>query len=117
MTIGTRLFTWLRGEAVGTDAFGNRYYRQRRRYGPRSERRWVIYKGEPEASKVPAEWHAWLHYTTDTVPGAGGPAKPWQKPHQPNPTGSDQAYRPPGHTLAGGRRAKAAGDYEPWVPS
>ena len=31
-------------------------------------------------------------------------------------TGTDQAYRPPGHTLKGGRRAKATGDYEPWTP-
>ncbi|MCH7889514.1 MAG: NADH:ubiquinone oxidoreductase subunit NDUFA12, partial [Proteobacteria bacterium] len=30
MTIGTRLFTWMRGEAVGEDEFGNRYYQERR---------------------------------------------------------------------------------------
>ncbi len=29
MTLGTRLLTWFRGEAVGTDSFGNRYYRER----------------------------------------------------------------------------------------
>ena len=29
MTLGTRLLTWLRGELVGTDAYGNRYYRDR----------------------------------------------------------------------------------------
>ena len=26
-TFGTRLLTWLRGELVGTDAYGNAYYR------------------------------------------------------------------------------------------
>jgi hypothetical protein len=28
MTLGTRLLTWLRGELVGTDSDGNRYYRE-----------------------------------------------------------------------------------------
>lgn len=27
--LGTRLYTWLRGELVGTDRTGNRYYRER----------------------------------------------------------------------------------------
>src|SRR3546814_7347583 len=64
------------------------------------------------------EWHAWLHHTTDAVPPEGGPDRhPWQKDHQPNLTGTVQAYRPPGHTLKGGRRAPATGDYEPWTPN
>jgi NADH:ubiquinone oxidoreductase subunit len=36
--------------------------------------------------------------------------------HVPNLTGTDRAYRPPGHTLQGGRRDRATGDYEPWTP-
>ena len=74
MTLGTRLLTWFRGELVGTDPYGNRYYRERgakplRRGGGRTsrEKRWVIYNGEPEGSKVPPEWHAWLHHTVDVV--------------------------------------------------
>ena len=72
MTIGTLLFTWWKGERVGTDEFGNRYYREKpgrqlRPGGGRDsrERRWVLYKGEAEASKVPPEWHAWLHHTVN----------------------------------------------------
>jgi NADH:ubiquinone oxidoreductase subunit len=64
ITLGTRLFTWLKGELVGTDHLGNRYYRDKRRRvlvrggGHDSrERRWVVYQGEPEASCVPPEWH------------------------------------------------------------
>jgi len=118
MTLGTRLFTMLRGELVGGDAAGNRYYRDRRAPAGRRERRWVIYKGEPEASTVPADWHGWLHHRTDEAPPPGGGAKkPWQKGHQPNLTGTDAAYRPPGHVLKGGRRDRATGDYEPWRPS
>jgi len=121
MTLGTRLYTWLRGDLVGSDDSGNRYYRDRtgasRADGLR-EKRWVVYNGEVEASRVPAEWHGWLHHAADAPPPPGGsPRKPWQKPHQPNLTGTADAYRPPGHDYRGGRRAPATGDYEPWTPS
>jgi NADH:ubiquinone oxidoreductase subunit len=120
--LGTRIYCWLRGEQVGSDQFGNRYYREKgggkvHADSLRKERRWVIYDGEVEASRVPAEWHAWLHHTTQDLPPEGGPAKrPWQKEHLPNLTGTAAAYRPPGHILQGGQRDKATGDYEPWVP-
>jgi NADH:ubiquinone oxidoreductase subunit len=116
MDLGTTLFTWLRGEHVGTDAFGNRYYRNRRlkRYG--RERRWVVYKGEVEASKVPPEWHAWLHHMVNEPLTDESRRWPWQKPHVPNLSGTRYAYRPKGHELRGGRRAHATGDYEPWTP-
>ncbi|MCW5731397.1 MAG: NADH:ubiquinone oxidoreductase subunit NDUFA12 [Alphaproteobacteria bacterium] len=110
MSIGTRLFTWWRGELVGTDQFGNRYFRERG-----GKRRWVLYAGEPEASKVPPEWHAWLHRTVEDVP-APRPSLPWAREHVPNPTGTDAAYRPPGALEHGGRRAAATGDYEAWRP-
>ncbi len=118
MTIGTRIYALLRGEHVGTDRFGNRYYRLRgpsRRAG--RKRRWVLYKGEAEASRVPPEWHAWLHHTADALPEAAAAERPWRKEHVPNLTGTEAAYRPPGHVLRGGRRPKATGDYEPWRPS
>lgn len=118
MTIGTLLYTWLKGEPVGRDGFGNRYFQERRAPSGRRRKRWVLYAGEAEASKVPAEWHVWLHYTVDQAPPAAGhPRLPWQKEHQPNLTGTARAYRPPGHVLEGGRRAKATGDYEPWTPA
>jgi NADH:ubiquinone oxidoreductase subunit len=101
-TAWTWLFTRLHGRPAGVDSSGNRYYRRARNWGPRPEQRWVVYAGAAEASKVPP---------------ANQPTRPWQKPHQPNLTGTPAAYRPPGHTLLGGHRAKATGDYEPWVPS
>ena len=121
MTLGTRLYTWLRGEQVGADAAGNRYYRDKtgasRGDGLR-EKRWVMYNGDAAASRVPPEWHGWLHHIVVDAPPPGGPAtKPWQKPHLPNRTGTAEAYRPPGHEFKGGKRAAATGDYEPWTPS
>lgn len=115
-----RFVTRLRGERVGEDADGNAYY-QARKVHPllRRKRRWVVFDGgESEASRVPPEWHAWLHFQTDQVPSDDNPLRRgWQKPHQANATGTMGAYRPPGHTLMGGRRDRATGDYEPWVPS
>jgi NADH:ubiquinone oxidoreductase subunit len=121
MTLATRLYTWLRGEQVGHDAAGNRYYRDKsgaRRYDGRREKRWVFYVGEAEASKVPPEWHAWLHHIVNDPPPSGGvKVRVWQKEHQPNLTGTALAYRPPGHDFQGGQRARATGDYEPWIPN
>jgi NADH:ubiquinone oxidoreductase subunit len=121
MTLGTRLYTWLRGEPMGTDAFGNRYFRDKtgaRRYDGRREKRWVLYNGEAEASRVPPEWHAWLHHLVNDPPPSGAPRRrPWEKEHVPNLTGTALAYRPPGHDFRGGHRARATGDYEPWTPS
>lgn len=112
----TRVMTWLNGELVGEDQFGNKYYWQRRQKGGARRRRWVIYKDKDEASRVPPEHNAWLHYTIDTFPEKPTPLKPWQREHEANPTGTELAYRPPGHTLEGGKRAKATGDYEAWQP-
>jgi NADH:ubiquinone oxidoreductase subunit len=124
MTLGTRLLTWLRGELVGTDSFGNRYYREKgsrplQRGGGRfsREKRWVMYAGEPEGSKVPPEWHAWIHHTIDEPPNRETRQRyPWEKEHLPNMTGTPQAYRPPGSILRGGKREPAHGEYEPWTP-
>lgn len=115
MTIGTRLFTWLHGRLLGSDGAGNRYFETKRiRPGVRS-RRWVLYAGPADASAVPAEWHAWLHHTTD-APISMSQRKPWQLPHQRNLTGTAGSYRPPGHDYEGGHRPKATGDYESWTP-
>lgn len=116
MSISTWLFTKLRGRQVGSDAMGNIYYEEKQpRPGFPRVRRWVVYAGPPEASVVPPEWHAWLHYTTDApLPQTG--RKTWQKPHVPNATGTPLGYRPPGHDYQGGHRARATGDYEAWTP-
>lgn len=104
---------------MGEDMFGNKYYTAKPRPGYKRDRRWVMYKGAPDASKVPPEWHGWLHHQTDDFPSndAESYRRPWQQPHAPNLTGTNQAYRPPGHILEGGQRDKATGDYEAWSPN
>ena len=112
MTIRTRVITWLWGKRVGTDPYGNRYFVEK----SGGRKRWVLYNGEPEASKVPPEWNAWLHHTVDELPSAEPVTHPWEKAHLPNLSGTAAAYRPPGHVRRGAKRAAATGDYEPWRP-
>src|SRR5215217_6662647 len=67
-TFGTQLWTWLYGELVGEDEFGNRYYRTRGGKIDKAlkwDRRWVVFNGYTEASTVPPSWHGWLHHTVD----------------------------------------------------
>lgn len=116
-TIGTLLDTRLHGEQVGTDAQGNRYFRSRRKGTGARERRWVVYEGANDASRVPAEWHGWLHGSFDDVPESRlPPPRIWEVDYTPNATGTPAAYRPQGALEHGGRRAPATGDYEAWSP-
>ena len=55
-TLGTRLQTIFFGKFVGEDEFGNKYYENKKR-----KKRWIIYKGEIEATKIPIEWYSWMH--------------------------------------------------------
>ena len=102
MNIGTWLFTLFNGRNIGRDAAGNRYYEERR-LRPRQPAQAPLgrYAGAPEASAVPPEWHAWLHYTTDApLPDTG--RKPGRSRIWPNLTGTPLGYRPPGHDYEGG---------------
>ena len=117
-TWGTRLTIWRQGRLVGTDGQGNSYYLQRSGVGPLGvPRRWVIYQKSAEPSRVPPEWHGWLHYTVDVPPTEDiQVARSWQQPHRMNGTGTSEAYRPSGSILGRGERPKATGDYTPWLP-
>lgn len=117
-TWGTRVTIWRQGRLIGQDELGNRYFEQKTGVGPLGRpRRWVIYEALAEPSKVPAEWHGWLHYTHDDPPTREAyQPKAWQKPHRMNMTGTAEAYRPSGSILASAQRPKATGDYKPWRP-
>ncbi|MDR9428740.1 MAG: NADH:ubiquinone oxidoreductase subunit NDUFA12 [Salibaculum sp.] len=109
-TLGTQLFTWRTGERVGADEHGNVYYRN-----ADDSKRWVIYNGEVEGSRVAPDWHGWLHRTWDELPDEKPLVhKDWEKPHLPNLTGTPQAYAPKGSI----RRAEPMprSDYEAWTP-
>ena len=116
-TIGTSLFSALNGTSVGEDIFGNKYF-EMKKPGNGVPRRWVIYDGANDASRVPPEWHGWLHNSYDEIPESYLPqARIWEKEPTGNLTGTAAAYRPAGALESGGRRAAATGDYEPWNPA
>jgi NADH:ubiquinone oxidoreductase subunit len=109
-TLNTQIYTWRKGVKVGEDEQGNIYYKSRD-----GDRRWVIFNGEIEASRISPDWHGWLHKTWDEPPTEKPLVhKPWEKPHQDNLTGSALAYAPAGSL----RHAKPADrrDYEAWKP-
>lgn len=111
-TLGTRFYTWRKGERVGEDEFGNVYYRD-----PATDRRWVIYNGVAEASSIPPAWHGWMHHTSDVAPPQEGyRPREWEMPARPNMTGTSAAYRPDGSILTPTRRPAVTGDYDAWTP-
>lgn len=115
-TFSTMFNSALTGEQVGSDAQGNRYFRAKKPYPkghPRAgqERRWVIYDGANDASRVPAEWHGWLHGSFDSLPESNlPPPRIWEAEYTPNATGTKAAYRPAHASGAAGS------DYESWSP-
>ena len=56
---------------------------------------WNVYSDEIDASKIPVEWYSWIHHTPNNLQNNQEPNKHnWQKPHQPNLTGTKKAYYP-----------------------
>ncbi len=109
-TIGTWLFTRRSGQFVGEDGEGNRFYQT-----AGGVRRWVIFNGVTEATRVAPDWHGWLHHTYDAPPTQTPiPHKSWEKPHLPNLTGTDAAHRPAGSMRAATPATRA--DYDAWAP-
>ncbi len=109
-TLATRFYTLRKGQRVGEDALGNVFYQT-----ADGVRRWVIFNGEAEASRIAPEWHGWLHHTWQEPPTKVPLVrKAWEKPHRPNLTGTDAAYHPPGSLKAAVPRARR--DYEAWTP-
>ena len=90
------------------DEQGNIYYTTRD-----EKRRWVIFNGEAEASRVNADWHGWLHHTYKETP-LSNPLihKNWEKPHQENLTGTKNAHKPNGSLLR--ELKKNMKKYETW---
>jgi NADH dehydrogenase len=89
-TVGTFLYTLFTGKLVGEDYFGNKYYSNLK------GKRWVIYKNIVESSKIPPEWHSWIHFVRTNKPTTNEKKFSWQKLHEENLTGTKKAYRPDG---------------------
>ena len=89
-TVGTRLNTFFFGKFVGEDEYGNKYYENKKR-----KKRWVIYNGEIEATKIPVDWYSWMHSIKNKIEENHDLYKyDWQKKHLSNQTGTEKAYNP-----------------------
>ena len=85
-TLNTAFTTWMKGKKVGEDDQGNVYYESA------AGKRWVIFNGTIEASRISPEWHGWLHHTWDQPPTRVAlPRKAWEQPHEENLTGTAAA--------------------------
>ena len=112
------LFIRFKAKSVGKDEFGNEYFESKKiDRSSNRKKRWILYSGLVEASKVPGHWFNWLHYQCDTPPKSNEALYAWEKEHTPNLTGTHNAYFPQGHAFSGAKRAKATGDYESWNPN
>jgi len=110
---GTVLFSRRNGREAGRDLAGNLYFQHKQN----PSRRWVLYHGANDASRVPPEWQAWLRGTIDDLPEkALPPIRHFQRPPTPNLTGTIAAFRPDGALGSGKARPASTGDYEPWIP-
>ena len=114
-TISTMLYTRFFGQNVGHDEFGNEYYMSKAKVS--KKKRWVIYNGYADSSKVPARWHTWLHGVVDEIPTEQKRSeKKWMRSHLPNLTGSDSAYKPSGSLSNKKDNKEQMGNYESWTP-
>ena len=107
-TLGTFIYTLFAGKFAGSDQFGNKYYSNS------SGKRWVIYKNNIEASKIPPEWHSWIHFLTIHKPSDKIKKFSWQKQHEENLTGTNKAYKPEGSLI--NNLKKDMKKYESWKP-
>ena len=105
-TIGTFIYTLFSGKFVGRDEFGNKYYSNSK------GKRWVIYKNKIEASKIPPEWHLWIHCLTNSKPSDNLNKFKWQKRHEENLSGTKRAYKPHGSLTYDSK--KNMKKYETW---
>ncbi|RJE81154.1 NADH:ubiquinone oxidoreductase subunit NDUFA12 [Paracoccus sp. JM45] len=109
-TLNTQFWTWRNGIKVGEDGNGNVFYKSKD-----SKRRWVIYNGEAEASRISPDWHGWLHHTWNEPPTeVAVPTRTWSQPHKPNMTGTTEAYVPAGSISRVAPVSRS--DYDAWQP-
>ena len=101
------LKSWLTREFVGQDTFGNKYYRHKND----AKKRWVHYKGCHDATKIPPQWHSWMHHNSP-IPLSENLAPHYKKMSYPNLTGTGFKHTPKDTTIA----AKKKAGYTAWKP-
>ena len=89
-----KVYCFIFAKKIGVDEYGNTYF-TKKSYSPKNnfrERRFIIYNGIVEASKVPQRWNAWLHHVEEKPPENNTSKPSWFKKHSPNLTGTPFSY-------------------------
>jgi len=87
-TFSTFLKTLFFGKFVGSDQYGNKYYKSK------NDERWVVYSSNVEATKITSEWYLWIHHTINKIPDTHASKFKWQKEHLENQTGTVNSHKP-----------------------
>jgi NADH:ubiquinone oxidoreductase subunit len=97
------------GTFKGCDDLGNKYYFLKKN----TKKRWVIFKGIEDPTKIPPQWYNWIHNIEDN-PISDDTFYDWQtKNHKPNMTGTVARFSP----IKTNQHAKHKSGYSPWRPS
>ena len=87
-TLGTFFKTLFFGRYLGSDTYGNKYYKSKK------DERWVIYSKDVEATKITSDWFLWMHHTINEIPNEKSKKYTWEKSHEFNLSGTSKAYKP-----------------------
>ena len=112
--VGHGLFTAPLWQGGRPRRAGNIYYQDKKD----AARRWVIYAGDNDGSRVPPDWHA-VAARDDRRTARQRRCRRCASSRQaptPNLTGTMAAFRPDGALGWGRSGPPSTGDYEPWMP-
>ncbi len=112
MSFFNSLFINIFNKQVGKDCYDNKFYESRATDYLGKKRRYVVYNGFIEPSKVPPMWHAWLHHLSDELPNKNNNFA-WQQQHKPNLTGTNFAFNPSKTELSNDLKIN---NYNKWQP-
>jgi len=95
-----RIYLFFCGTKIGIDQYGNQYFEVKRTDSFGRKKRFCLYNGTPEASKISPEWHLFMHYQIEAKDvKTNYKQHKWQKPFVPDITLSDAKYLPKNHPL------------------
>ena len=93
MVLLDKLVIFLTSKHIGLDSCKNNYYVSLDKDYLGRCRRFVIYNGVPDPSKIPPLWNAWLRYAIQDFPSYNNSYE-WQTPFVCNLTGTSMSYKP-----------------------
>jgi NADH:ubiquinone oxidoreductase subunit len=95
-----RIYLHFFATKVGSDEYGNQFFELKTSDYLGRKKRYCLYNGYVEASKISPEWHPFMHYQIEAkaVKKTFKQYK-WQKPFVPDTTLSGSKFLPKNHLL------------------